>query len=169
MDIEKIWEEADWVSHARKIIDNLELFPKNSRIILILRHSHRNQPLPHENVNKLRLTPQGHAIAEKFGENLPKSRTIKLYYSKIWRCEETAENIHKGFQNIGGRSELIGEYKPLFDIGIQKRSFTERFKKRHFREVLYRWAAGFYPIEEWIPFTTYCQETAHYCTNCSNC
>jgi hypothetical protein len=161
MNVEKIWEQADWVRQARNIIENLDKFPEESRVILILRHSHRNEPKISENVNKLRLTPQGHAIARLFGEKLPKNRKIRLFHSIIWRCEETAENIHKGFQNIGGKSELKGVLNPLFDIGIQNRSFPDQFKNYHFSEILYRWAAGFYLPEDWTPFTTYCQQTAH--------
>ena len=161
MNVEKIWNKEDWVAHARNIIENLTKFPEGSKIILILRHSHRNEPAPLENVNKLRLTPQGHAIAKKFGESLPKDRSIRISHSIIWRCEETAVNIHNGFKNIGGNSELNGILTPLFDIGTKSRSFTDKIKNNHFRDVLFRWAAGFYPSEDWTPFTTYCQETAH--------
>jgi broad specificity phosphatase PhoE len=160
MDVEKIWEEAEWVSHARTIIRNLKKFPDNSKIILILRHSHRNEPKIMEKVHKLRLTPQGHAIAKKFGENLPKIRPIRLFHSIIWRCEETAENIHTGFRRIGGKSEIKGELAPLYEIGIDNRSFLDQLKYRHFSEVLLRWAAGFYPPEDWTPFIQYSQNAA---------
>ena len=161
MDVEKIWKEAHWVEHARNIIENIDKFPEESKIILVLRHSHRNEPKNSENINKLRLTPQGHAIAKKFGESLHKNRSIKIFHSIIWRCEETAENIHNAFINTGGNSELKGVLEPLFDIGIQKRSFTDKFKNNHFRDVLFRWVAGFYNSEDWTPFTNYCQKTAH--------
>ena len=168
MNAEKIWEQADWVVHARNIIENIDKFPADSRLILILRHSHRNEPAPLENVNKLRLTPQGHVIAKKFGENLPKNRPIRLFHSIIWRCEETAENIHEGFQSIGGKSELKGVLEPLFDIGIQNRDFREHLNYNHFREILFRWSAGFYLPEDWTPFTTYCQQAAHLIWNHGN-
>lgn len=165
MNVEEIWEQADWVSQARNIIKKLSEFPKDSKIILVLRHSHRNDPKHLEKVNKLRLTPQGHAIAKKFGEGLPKSRSIRLFHSIIWRCEETAKNIHNGFKKVGGESELIGEFAPLHNIGINNRSFLDKLKNYHFREILYRWAVGFYPSEDWEPFTSYCQNTAHLISN----
>jgi len=168
MNVEEIWKQAEWVVHARNIIENLDKFPEDSRLILILRHSHRNEPKPLENVNKLRLTPQGHAIAKKFGESLPKNRSIRLFHSIIWRCEETAKNIHNGFQNIGGSSELKGVLTPLFDIGIQNRTFTDQFKLGHFRQTIYRWAAGFYLPKDWTPFTTYCQQAADVIWNQKN-
>ncbi len=168
MNVEKIWNQAEWVVHARNIIENLDKFPEDSRLILILRHSHRNEPKPLENVNKLRLTPQGHAIAKKFGESLPKNRSIRLFHSIIWRCEETAENIHNGFQNIGGNSELKGVLEPLFDIGIQNRAFREHLNYDHFSKILFRWSAGFYLPEDWTPFTTYCHQAAQLIWNQNN-
>ena len=127
---------------------------------MILRHSHRNDPTDMEEVHKLRLTPQGHAIARKFGESLPKNRDIRLFHSVVWRCEETAENIQNGFESIGGKTELRGNLAPLHNIGIDNRSFLSQVYKYPFRELLFRWAAGFYLPEEWAPFISYCQNAA---------
>lgn len=160
MNVEEIWDKADWVTESRDILNNLNKFPQDSKVILVLRHSHRNEPKRLEEVNKLRLTPQGHAIAQKFGESLPKTRSIRLFHSIIWRCEETAENIHNGFKKIGGKSEFIGEFAPLYELGIKNRKFLEKLRNLHFRDVLYRWAVGFYRSEDWNPFTSYCQNTA---------
>ena len=123
MDIEKIWKEGEWTNEARQIIDGLKNFPDNSKIILILRHSHRNEAKGFKKAQKERLTPQGHAIAKKFGENLPRSRSIKIFYSIIWRCEETANNIHEGFKNVGGTSEVKGELFSIQTIGISDKQF----------------------------------------------
>jgi len=161
MNVEEIWVQADWASQASNIINKLREFPEDSKIILVLRHSHRNEPKPKENVNKLRLTPQGHAIAEKFGECLPVSRPIRLFHSIIWRCEETAENIHNGFKKVGGESEFLGKFEPLHNIGINNRDALKGFKNYHFREIMYLWAAGFFHSKDWEPFTSYCQNTAH--------
>ncbi|GAG85852.1 unnamed protein product [marine sediment metagenome] len=65
MDVEKIWKEENWTAHARTIIENLNKFPEDSKIILVLRHSHRNEPHIMEKVHKLRLTPKGHAMAKE--------------------------------------------------------------------------------------------------------
>ena len=43
MDTEKIWKEGEWTNEASQIIDGLKKFPDNSKIILILRHSHQNE------------------------------------------------------------------------------------------------------------------------------
>jgi broad specificity phosphatase PhoE len=161
MDTEKIWKEGEWTNEARQIIDGLKKFPDNSKIILILRHSHRNEQTSLEKGQKTRLTPQGHAIAKRFGENLPKNRSIKIFHSIIWRCEETAENIHEGFKSIGGTSVLKGELEPLMSIGITDRDFYFNvFKDASVIDAFYRWAAGFYNPNVWEPFIEYCQSTA---------
>jgi len=162
MDTEKIWNEGEWTNEARQIIDGLKEFPDKSKIILILRHSHRDEPTALEGAQKLRLTPQGHAIAKKFGENLPRSRSINIFNSIIWRCEETAEDIHQGFKNIGGESELKGELLPLQTVGItDKEFFFSEFNNVTFFDIFYRWVVGFYNPDVWTPFMEYCQSTAH--------
>ena len=162
MDTEKIWKEGDWATEARQIIDGLKKFPDNSKIILVLRHSHRNPQTALEGAQKTRLTPQGHAIAKKFGENLPLNRSIKIFYSIIWRCEETANNIHEGFNNVGGKSEVKGDLKSLQTIGIKdKQFFLNEFNNVPILDIFYRWAVDFYDPNDWTPFMEYCQSTAH--------
>ncbi len=160
MNREEIWEQADWASQARDLITKLIEFPSDSKIILVLRHSHRNEPEPLENVNKLRLTPQGHAIAKKFGESLPKNRRIRLFHSIIWRCQETAEDIHAGFERIGGGSELVGKFDPLWQLGITNRAFFANLKNYHVIDMIYHWAVGFFSSNDWEPFANYCQNAA---------
>jgi broad specificity phosphatase PhoE len=161
MDTEKIWKESEWTNEARKIIDGLKKFPENSKIILILRHSHRNEPTALEKAQKLRLTPQGHTIAKKFGESLPINRPINIFHSIIWRCEETAQNIHEGFKNSGGISELKGELTALVDIGITEREFYSNvFNNSPVLDTFYRWVVGHYDPVYWKPFSEYCQSIA---------
>ena len=162
MDTEKIWNDGEWTNEARQLIDGLKKFPDNSKIILILRHSHRKEQTSFEKGQKTRLTPQGHAIAKKFGENLPSSRSIEIFYSIIWRCEETANNIHEGFKNVGGTSEVKGALESLQTIGIQDMQFyLNEFTNVPILDIFYRWAVGFYTPDVWTPFTEYCQSTAH--------
>jgi len=161
MDTETIWKEGEWTNEARQIIDGLKKFPDNSNIILILRHSHRNESPTFEKSQKERLSPQGHAIAKKFGENLPSSRSIKIFHSIIWRCEETTNNIHEGFKKNGGTSEIKGELKSLQTIGISDMQFyLSEFNKVPIFDIFYRWVVGFYNPNVWTPFIEYCQSIA---------
>jgi len=166
MDAEKIWKEDEWTKEARQIIDGLKEFPDNSKIILVLRHSHRNPQTALEGAQKTRLTPQGHAIAKKFGESLPHNRTIKLFHSIIWRCEETANDINEGFKKVGGTSEVMGPLEALAYIGISDKQFYfELFNNTPILEAFYRWVVGFYNPNDWTPFNQYCQSMAHVILN----
>ncbi|MBY8988712.1 MAG: hypothetical protein KGD61_09680, partial [Candidatus Lokiarchaeota archaeon] len=71
MDIDKIWTEGEWTTQARQIINGLKNFPKDSKIILILRHSQREEPQSYEKIHHLKLTQEGHSIAKEFGKALP--------------------------------------------------------------------------------------------------
>ncbi|MHA2287350.1 MAG: hypothetical protein ACXABG_01060 [Promethearchaeota archaeon] len=162
MDIEEIWEKGEWTIEARQLIEGLNEFPDNSKITLLLRHSHRNEPTSLSSAQKLRLTPQGHAIAKKFGEKLPSSRPINIFHSVIWRCEETALNIHEGFKSIGGTSDMRGQLLPLQSVGIMDREFfLEKFNNIPFFDVFYRWLVGFYNPDVWTPFIEYCRSSAY--------
>jgi broad specificity phosphatase PhoE len=162
MATEKIWKEGEWTNEARQIIDGLKEFPDNSKIILVLRHSHRNAQKALEGAQKTRLTPQGHEIAKKFGESLPRSRSLKIFHSIIWRCEETANDINEGFKNVGGSGEVKGKLEVLANIGITNREFYFKlFNNVPILDAFYRWVVGFYNPNDWTPFNQYCQSTAH--------
>lgn len=161
MDTEKIWKESDWTNEARQIIDGLTKFPDTSKIILILRHSQRDEPTALKGAQKMRLTPQGHAIAKKFGEKLPSNRPIKIYHSIIWRCEETAKDIHDGFKSVSGESELKGKLLPLASIGIYDKEFyMNMFNNGNVMDSFYRWVVEYYDPHKWTPFVEYCQSAA---------
>lgn len=156
----KIWENADWTVQARNIVNAVSKFPEGSKIILVLRHSHRNKPRENESIHELKLTPQGHQIAQIFGQGLPPSRSIRLFHSVVERCQETAEDILTGFESVGGKGTLKGALTPLFHAGTAPKFFLNLFKYGSPLEFMYRWAVGFYSPEKITPFQTYCQKAA---------
>jgi broad specificity phosphatase PhoE len=155
-----IWENADWTTQARNIIDAIVKFPEDSRIILVLRHSHRNDPTENEKIHELKLTPQGHQVAKIFGQKLPSSRTIRLYHSVVERCKETAEDILTGFESVGGKGSLNGSPTPLFHAGTVPKFFLNVFKNESPLEFMHRWAVGYYSPDVITPFQIYCQNAA---------
>jgi len=160
MDGVNIWENAGWTVQARNIIEALKKFPESSKIILVLRHSHRNNPTASEKMHELKLTPQGHQIAKIFGQKLPLSRTIRLFHSVVDRCQETAEDILTGFESVGGKGTLNGALTPLFHAGTAPKFFLNIFKNESPLEFMYRWAVGFYSPDIIAPFQSYCQTAA---------
>ncbi len=160
MDINKIWKEADWTSEARQIIDGLKKFPDNSKILLILRHSQRDEPEELDAITKLRLTPEGHMIAKKFGEELPRDRSIRLFHSVVWRCQETAEDILSGFKGIDGEGEISGSFGPLYNLETARDFFPNQMKTHSAKQFFFRWIAGLYLPNEITPLQEYCKKAA---------
>ncbi len=160
MDVEKIWKEEEWTKQARQIIEVLKNFPEDAKIIVILRHSQRNESEELDGLIKLRLTPEGHAIATKFGEELPRNRSIRLFYSAVWRCQETAEDILSGFERINGEGEIKGPFGPLFNLETARDFFPNQMKKYSGTQFFFRWVAGLYPSNEITPLQEYCQKSA---------
>jgi len=103
MDIENIWENPNYTAQARQILSAIQNFPETSKIILVVRHSHV-KPKKLKDL-EYKLTEIGREIARRFGERLPTDRPIRLFHSRLHRCQETAEKILAGFKNLGGKDD----------------------------------------------------------------
>lgn len=160
MEFELIWNQQKWTKHARSLVEGLEQFPEDSKIILIIRHSHRNSIKSLNDMGDLRLTSIGHEIARLFGTKLPLNREVKLFYSPIERCVETAQDILTGFKSITGKGTLVEDLNVLYDIGVEAEYFFDEVTKYPFVYFLYRWIANLYPPNKVTPFNKFCQEAA---------
>jgi phosphohistidine phosphatase SixA len=156
---ENIWDNRTYTIQARKIISAIQEFPNNAKIILVVRHSHV-RPKRLDNLD-YQLTPMGREIAVKFGENLPNDRFIRLFHSSVNRCKETAEKILVGFEDIGGKGEIKGEFSPLFDIGVTPEFMLKEIRRNNPYNFFYRWVAGCYPSDNITPLLEYSQNAAH--------
>jgi len=157
---EKIWRNANWTLQARQLLRGLSRLSNNSKIVLILRHSHRISSKDAEKLAKLRLTPQGHEIAKILGSLLPKERPIRLFHSIVKRCEETAENILRGFKEKGGKGELKGVLDALYDIGTDGIYIIKKAVEHAGQKFLNHWAAGLYPPNKIKTLSSYSKESA---------
>ena len=92
-DIQTIWRETDWSFQARRLIQGLNKFPHNAKIVLFLRHSHRKDSNDVTELENLGLTELGSEVAKIFGSSLPKQRLLRISRSPSPRCMETAEKI----------------------------------------------------------------------------
>ncbi|MFX1376294.1 MAG: histidine phosphatase family protein [Promethearchaeota archaeon] len=157
MNYKLIWEEAAWTEEARNLIKGLNKFPQDSKIILIIRHSHRKSINTQSEMAEMRLTPLGHEIAELFASKLPANKSIRVFYSPFQRCKETALDLLKGFRQISGQGTLKRDLKELYDIGVSPDFFFKEITKYPQIQFLYRWVADLYSSENVIPFKNYCQ------------
>ena len=159
MDIEKIWENRNYTTQARQMLSAIHNFPKDSKIIFVVRHSHV-KPKKLKDLD-YKLTSIGREIARIFGEKLPTDRPIRLFHSSVHRCQETAEKILAGFKNVGGKCELIGEFNPLFDIGVTPEFMLKEITHYKPFNFFYRWMAGLYPPDKITPLQEYTQNAAN--------
>ncbi len=154
------WEKEEWASEARQLVEKLKNFPDSSKIIVILRHSLRNELTnAHEMVN-LGITPLGYEVAKIFGKNIAKQRPIRLFHSIVARCKETALAIKDGFESVSGKVEIKGILDPLFKIAKKSEVLSNILFKLQPKAFIPRWVAGLYPSTLVTPFTDYCQDSA---------
>lgn len=157
---EKIWQEGNWTQLAKDILEGLSHFPDDSKIIIVLRHSHRKHSGDAEKLSQLALTPLGHEIAYIFGKSLPNNRPIRLYHSIVHRCVETAENILKGFEESGGKGKIIGPLEALYSIGTDPYFIINKAIQHAGKKFLNHWAAGLYPPDKITPLLEYSRASA---------
>jgi broad specificity phosphatase PhoE len=160
MNLDFLWNQQKWTKKARILTQKLSKFPEDSEIIMIIRHSHRNSIKNIDDMGEQKLTPIGHEIAKLFGTKLPLNREIKLYFSPISRCIETAEDILTGFESIDGRGALIESLSELYDIGVEAEYFFPEVTKYPFTYFLFRWIANLYPVDKVTRFDDFCQKAA---------
>ncbi|MHA2009007.1 MAG: histidine phosphatase family protein [Promethearchaeota archaeon] len=163
--LEEIWNQETWIEQARSIINGLDQFSLDSKIILLLRHSQRYEPEFIDENQNMELTPQGRKIAKYFGKKLPKTRKVRLFHSPVNRCKETAEQIHNGFEENRGKSIFEGECKFVWGIGMKTRFFISELQKHGYFKVFYRWIAGFYNLDDMPSIIPYCQRGADFIWN----
>lgn len=85
------------------------------RFSLLMRHSAREYaPGRHDLENPL--TEQGRTLARQFGLRLPPELVLRGYNSPVQRCEDTAELIHAGHLEVGGRGK--GGCRPVECLGV---------------------------------------------------
>jgi hypothetical protein len=114
-----------------------------SKVSLLIRHSNR-YPIPKGMIEHrdVPLTTEGRKLAYQFGKKLPKSYSIRLYYSPIPRCRETAEYLMKGIRNNYGSATLMGEKDFLYINLIDQREIVRILEKIGHHNFGYSWLKG---------------------------
>ncbi|MHA1294161.1 MAG: histidine phosphatase family protein [Promethearchaeota archaeon] len=155
-DYQTIWREADWCFQARTIIQGLNQFPQNVKIVLFIRHSQRKESNNAKELENLGLTRVGCEIAKIFGASLPKERKLRLFHSPSPRCIETAVKIQEGFQKIGGKSENLGANSPLNEVQSSSRFITSQALINPCFKFIEHWQGNYYSNRDIKPFLEYC-------------
>ena len=158
INIQNIWNNAEWTSQARSMIQGLNRFSQDSKIFLFIRHSHRKESFDANELEKLSLTELGFEVAKKFGSYLPKNRALKILYSHSPRCKETAEKIIEGFHEIGGQYNILGTNSPVNYTKSSNNFITLQSLKYGEIEFIQRWHNNKFSKNDIIPFYDYCTD-----------
>jgi broad specificity phosphatase PhoE len=124
------------------------------RCTLLMRHSAREYAAGrHDLANPL--TARGRALAREFGLRLPPELILRAYASPVARCEDTAELIHAGHLEIGGRGS--GGCRPVEALGVfyvldQMRMYKAMSVAREgLATFVHSWMAGEVPEDIMMP------------------
>lgn len=154
------WENMEWTRQARDLLRGLNKLPEDSKIGIILRHSHRYKIKSAEKSSYMNLTPEGIRFAKSFGKSLPAGRSVNIYHSIVERCKETADAIDSGLNKKNGESSVRGLLNSLYDLNADGTFVAKEMMEHTGMGFLIKWKSGYYPPNKIIPFKSYCQNAA---------
>jgi len=113
--------------------------------LVVLRHSARGAIRSADVAEAMRtpLTEQGRSLARELGGLLPRARSLRLWWSPVSRCRDTAECIAAGLRSGGGTAALAGEQELLGATYVRAGSeIVREFAARGPRGFVRAWFSG---------------------------
>ena len=98
----KDWNNTEWLSGARDLVKWVNQRPSNERLLILLRHSQRDVIEDHSLQFSTGLTKIGKEMSFEMGQRLPVVNSIRIFFSFVARCYETADELAKGLRENGG-------------------------------------------------------------------
>lgn len=136
------WKTLDWLVDARRLVKWTNHQDSRYPVMLVIRHSHREQSTDVEELRQKRLTELGHRMALQFGERLEKQRDVEVFYSRHPRCHETAQDITESYNANGGNARLISDLRVLLGPKGSGGSISGEMMKIGGPEFIKRWIRG---------------------------
>lgn len=96
------WDDIEWLASARSLVDWLIQRPADERCMIFLRHSQRDVIEDHSAQFSTGLTETGRRMSYEMGRRLPVDRPVRIFFSFVPRCHETAEELARGLYESGG-------------------------------------------------------------------
>ena len=145
------WKSLDWLNDAKQLINLVQKQKRDDRLVLVIRHSHREDAKDAQELSEKHITELGHRMAFCFGRKLPTGREVELYFIGLPRCQETAQEICKGYIDSGGNATFVsGIQINLVPQGSEDRIGDEMMKGDS-AEFLKRWIDGKISSDNIIP------------------
>ena len=101
------WQTLGWLNGARELIQWTRKQSENHPVLLVIRHSHRDDSTNFQELQKKHLTDLGQQMAYCFGKKLPPNRNLEPSYSGLPRCQETVQAIREGYVDKGNHADLV--------------------------------------------------------------
>lgn len=95
------WQEIDWLASARDLVDWVNRRPSGERVMIFLRHSHREVIQDHSTQFSTGLTEIGKQMSSEMGRRLAATQPIRIFFSFIPRSHQTAEELANGLKENG--------------------------------------------------------------------
>jgi hypothetical protein len=119
-------------------------------VVLLVRHAARESigEATMANATRAPLTDAGRAQARRFGAALPAGALVRLRWSPVPRCEDTARCLAAGAEASGGRAELLGPSGVLGASFIKDpHQVIPAFSRLGLRGFVSAWARGELPAD----------------------
>ncbi|TXT55321.1 MAG: hypothetical protein BAJATHORv1_40232 [Candidatus Thorarchaeota archaeon] len=138
------WHDLDWLDSARNIVEWINNREVDERIMLLLRHSHREVIEDHSVQFSTGLTKIGKRTAYKMGKKLPTDSPFQIWFSFVPRCYETAEKISEGLEERGATIIDMDNLPILVAPEFNDEKVWENLQPdgRNVHEFVNRWANG---------------------------
>ncbi len=144
MSQEESWETVDWLSSAKHLVDWTSSASKESKLFLLVRHSHREVIEDHTAQLSTELTPVGCAMSSEFGKHLPPNREFKVFFSFVSRCYQTAEELVKGLAQNGVEVDEFDTLAILATPEIKDQTVWQELQPdgKNITDFINHWAEG---------------------------
>ncbi len=124
-----------------------------SKLIIILRHSDREEMTNVLRSYEVPLTDQGRKLAHELGMNLSSSYSYRLLHSHVSRCMNTALQITEGIKVNGGSVKIVGERDYLGGFFIKNSENVLGLANQIYGpEFIHHWSEGDIKENDIIPF-----------------
>ena len=148
------WNTLEWLNNAKGLVHWAGNNSNTGAIMLVVRHSHREDSQEVQQLLKMRLTELGHKMAFQFGRESPSLQRVEISYSRHHRCHETAKDIAKGYNSRNVKAKLVSDIRVLLGPQGNGNRIGHEMLSLEGPEFINRWAAGqlsaatIEPIEE---------------------
>ena len=137
-----ILEKLNWMDQALTLLEKISEFPKDAKLIMMLRHSEREPISSLKKNSDLQLTENGHLAA------------------RILR--DTALDILCRFRKMGGKGVDGGSLEPLYALKVIKDNFFKNeLQKFSLLEIMNHWINEQYDSNDIEPIKSYSKRAAH--------